>query len=170
MFINAYQSYLFNKIISMRLTEGLPIDRAIPGDIIIPTSYTRNDTEWITATASNLDKVNYQIEKHKAVVSGILFGHSPIYAKGEMGEIENTIIENEGIDPRYFFIPEIPFLSSSGTRRGIFSWIKDLTVQPLSDSRQQDKRTIQLSFDLDKGCYATSFLREWMKVSDVRAY
>ena len=170
MFINAYQSYLFNKIISMRITNSLPIDHAIPGDIIIPVSFSQRDTELITATSQNLEKVNHQITKHHAVVSGILLGHSSQYAQGEMGEIEQKIIEQEEVDPRSFFIPEIPYLSSSGTRRGIHSWIQDLTVHYQGDSPPKNKQTVTLSFYLDKGCYATSFLREWMKASDIRAY
>ena len=42
-------------------------------------------------------------------------------ADGEMGEIEHAIIEAQKIDPRDFIIPQIPFLSSSGSRRPLLA-------------------------------------------------
>jgi tRNA pseudouridine13 synthase len=170
MFINAYQSYLFNKILSMRLTKNLPLQHAIPGDLIISTQRSTQKNQYIAATSSNIDKVNQQIDKNHAVVSGILVGHTPIYAQGEMGEIEHTIIEEEDIDPRLFIIPEIPFLSSSGIRRGINAPLQNLKTSLTDDSLNVAKQALHLSFDLQKGCYATCFLREWMKSSDVRKY
>lgn len=170
MFINAYQSYLFNKIISMRLLKGIPLDSAIPGDIIISNSHPSRNKNFISATPSNIDKVNHQIEKQHALVSGILVGTDPLYAEGEMGEIEHTILEQETIDTRLFFIPEIPFLSSSGTRRNIYAPVGNLKTQLIKDAQNEGKQALHLNFNLGKGCYATSFLREWMKSKEVRDY
>jgi tRNA pseudouridine13 synthase len=170
MFINAYQSYLFNKILSKRLQNHLPLNQALPGDQILSNKNTGKKNQYITTTASNIDKVNQQIQKNHAVVSGILLGHTPIYASGEMGEIEHSIIEEEHLDPRLFFIPEIPFLSSSGIRRGIYAPIYNLTTSLTQDTMNTKKNALQLAFDLQKGCYATCFLREWMKSTDVTDY
>ena len=87
-----------------------------------------------------------------------------------MGEIEQTIIQEENIDPRHFIIPEIPFLSSKGTRRALFTPIKKLNATLNTDVLNPNKMALNLQFDLDKGCYATSFLREWMKNPDIRNY
>ena len=40
MFINAYQSYLFNKILSKRLQNHLPLNQALPGDLILSNTNT----------------------------------------------------------------------------------------------------------------------------------
>ncbi len=170
MFINAYQSYLFNKILSKRLQNHLPLNQALPGDLILSNKNTSKKNQYITTTASNINKVNQQIQKNHAVVTGILLGHTPIYASGEMGEIEHNVIEEEHLDPRLFFIPEIPFLSSSGIRRGIYAPIHNLTTSLTQDTLNTKTNALQLAFDLQKGCYATSFLREWMKSPDIRNY
>jgi tRNA pseudouridine13 synthase len=170
MFINAYQSYLFNKILSKRLQNHLPLNHALPGDIIISDKNTGEKNQYITTTTANIEKVNQQIQKNHAVVSGILLGHTPVYASGEMGEIEHNVIEEEHLDPRLFFIPEIPFLSSSGIRRGIYAPVNNLNTSLTQDSITPKKNALELSFDLQKGCYATSFLREWMKSTDVKKY
>ena len=36
MFVYAYQSYLFNKILSERIKKNLPLNKAVVGDIILP--------------------------------------------------------------------------------------------------------------------------------------
>ena len=87
-----------------------------------------------------------------------------------MGEIERAVIEGEHLDPRLFFIPEIPFLSSSGIRRGIYAPIQNLTPSLIQDTLNTKTNALQITFDLQKGCYATSFLREWMKSPDIKNY
>ena len=170
MFINAYQSYLFNKILSMRIIKKLPINEALPGDLIITTRDAPTKNKYISVTQANLDKVNRQIQKNHAAISGILIGHEPHFTSGEMGEIEQTIIQEEKIDPRHFIIPEIPFLSSKGTRRALFTQVKNLDATIIEDLLNTNKKALHLKFELDKGCYATSFLREWMKSPDIRNY
>ena len=124
MFIYAYQSYLFNKIISKRIMNNIPLNQAIIGDIIYPIKKYEIDSREIPVSKENIEKVNIEIMKGKAFVSGLLYGSHSNYSKGEMGEIERTIIEEENIDHRDFIIPEIPFISSNGSRRAIFSVVK----------------------------------------------
>ncbi len=40
MFTHAYQSYLFNKVLSQRIRVGLPLDRPVVGDVVLPTDRT----------------------------------------------------------------------------------------------------------------------------------
>ncbi|HDM67191.1 MAG TPA: tRNA pseudouridine(13) synthase TruD [Thermoplasmatales archaeon] len=170
MFISAYQSYLFNKILSRRILRGLPINQAVVGDIVIPIRRGKLCDEEIPVTERNLDKVNRQLLRGKGFVSGVLLGSESRLAKGEMGEIEQKIIEEEGIDPRDFIIPEIPYISSYGTRRIILAPINNLSYNLGEDDLNPDRLALHLSFSLLKGCYATSLLREIMKSTDVTMY
>ena len=170
MFVYAYQSYLFNKILSKRIEKEIPIDKAIVGDIILPVRNNEISDEQIIVKKHNLDKINKQISKNKAYVSGVLIGTDSIFSKGEMGEIEQSVIEQEKIDPRDFIIPEIPFISSSGLRRSISSEYKDFNLDLLKDDIDSNKKMIKVDFSLKKGCYATSFLREIMKAENIRDY
>jgi tRNA pseudouridine13 synthase len=170
MFINAYQSYLFNKILSKRISKKIPLNKAIIGDIILPVRKSSENEKAIYATQSNIEKVNKQVSKNKAFVSGLLIGYSPNFSKGEMGEIEHKIIEEEKIDYRDFVIPEISFISSQGSRRAILAKINNLNWTLQKDDMNKDKQALSMKFELKKGCYATSFLREIMKSKEATNY
>lgn len=170
MFISSYQSYLFNKILSRRILDGLPINQAVIGDIVLPMRDGRITYEEIPVTERNIEKVNKQLHRGKGFVSGILVGSESRFAKGEMGEIEHKVVEEENIDIRDFVIPEIPSISSYGTRRIIFAPIKYLSYTIREDDFNLGKKTLILSFSLLKGCYATSFLREVMKAEEIYSY
>ena len=170
MFVYAYQSYLFNKILSERILRDLPLNQALVGDIVLPVRKGVFDDSGIMVTKNNLDKVNMQISKCKAFVSGILFGSDSEFSSGEMGEIEYKVIDAEKIDHRDFIIPEIPYISSSGSRRSLLAPVKNLDFKLDNDEFNKDKQALILKFELLKGCYATSLLREFMKSDDVRNY
>ena len=163
MFVYAYQSYLFNKILCERIKQNIPLNEAVVGDIVLPVRKDILD-DWILVTDSNIQKVNKQVLKGKAFISGILFGYESVFSDGDMGEIEHKIIEREKIDHRDFIIPEIPYISSSGSRRALISPVNNLEHKLGSDN------TLVLKFELKKGCYATSFLREFMKADNIRNY
>ena len=121
-------------------------------------------------TSSNIEKINKQITKNKAAVTGLLIGCDSIFSKGEMGEIEQTIIKQEKVDYRDFIIPKIPFLSSKGSRRPILGMLNKIDWKLHNDALQNNKKTLTLTFELQKGCYATSLLREFMKSKNARDY
>ncbi len=170
MFVNAYESYLFNKILSERIKRNIPLHQAIVGDLISPIRKNLITSEIIPVSELNIDKVNKQLSKKKAVVTGLLIGYDTVFSKGEMGEIEHAIVESEKIDPRDFIIPEIPFLSSQGSRRALLAlmpWLK-WTIRP--DEFSNDNQAVTVCFELQKGCYATALLRELMKSNDPKNY
>ena len=87
-----------------------------------------------------------------------------------MGEIEHIIIENENIDHNDFVIPKMPFLSSLGSRRSLLAVLPEIKCALSKDEIQIGKQALTLDFDLQKGCYATSLLRELMKSKDVKDF
>jgi len=170
MFTYAYQSYLFNKILSERINNKLPLNEAIVGDIILPIRKGILDENGIMVKENNIEKVNKQISKGKAAISGILFGSDSTFSEGKMGEIEHKVIDKEKIDPRDFIIPEIPYISSAGSRRPLLAKFKDLNYKLIKDELKDNKNALNLNFELQKGSYATSLLREFMKTDDIRNY
>jgi tRNA pseudouridine13 synthase len=169
MFIYAYQSYLFNKIISKRISKNIPINQAIIGDIIYPIKKNEIENRMIPVSKINIEKVNKEIKKGKAFITGLLYGSHSIFSKGEMGEIEKSIIEEEGIDYRDFIISEIPFISSKGSRRSIIAVVNNMDYSMRKDDFN-DKDYLNIKFELNKGCYATSLLREFMKSDHISNY
>jgi tRNA pseudouridine13 synthase len=170
MFVYAYQSYLFNKILSKRIEEKITLNEANIGDIILPIRKGIVDQTEIIVKKNNIKKVNKQISKGKAAVSGVLFGSDSVFSEGHMGEIEQKIIEQEKIDSRDFVIPDIPFISSSGSRRPLLGFVKNLNYNLIDDDLLNGKKALKLNFELQKGSYATSLLREFMKTENIKNY
>ena len=75
--MHAYQSYLFNKILSCRIKENLPIDEALEGDIIIiwDKEMVVQSYEGIKVNKNNIDKINRQIKKHSCLPSAAIVGY-----------------------------------------------------------------------------------------------
>ena len=165
MFVHAYQSYIFNLVLSKRIKEGLPINRAVVGDVVIPLDASglplRKDVSHVGK--GNLERVNFQIKRGRALVAGPLFGIEVGPSEGKIGEIEKKIIDSEKIKPSTFVSPKIRKLSSKGLYREILCPLKSIEHEVSDD-------TYTLEFQLLKGAYATSLLREMMKVTDMRAY
>ena len=139
-------------------------------DVVLPIRKGIIDENGIRVTENNIKKVNKQVSGERAFVSGLLFGCDSEFSEGEMGEIEHKIIDMEKLDPRDFIIPEIPYLSSSGSRRPILAFVKNLGFELSDDSLNKGKLVLTLKFELQKGCYATSLLREFMKADNIRNY
>jgi tRNA pseudouridine13 synthase len=160
MFIHAYQSLLFNRILCARISEGLPLNEPIIGDIILPVDIYKRPVHktWIPVNEQNYEKIKKQCRKGKAFVSGVLFGNQTSFADGEFGELERKIIEKEGIGPDDFVIPELPVMSSKGNRRELLAPIDKFSYEITSD-------TVIMKFGLIKGSYATTLLREFMKTN-----
>lgn len=158
MFVHAYQSYIFNRILSERLKRGLPIREPIEGDIML----TLND-EPVPVARTNLDRMANLAKEGRARVTGVIFGTDSELAEGEMGEIERKEIEREGIAPKEFVIPEIRMASSSGGRRQLLAPIDVLQIS------RHDDGSLGFKFSLGPGQYATCVMREFMKTG-MRSY
>jgi tRNA pseudouridine13 synthase len=87
-----------------------------------------------------------------------------------MGEIEHKIIESEKIDKRDFIIPDIPKISSYGSRHPILASVDNIDFKLTNDVLNKEKNALNLKFELKKGCYATSLLREFMKADNIKNY
>jgi len=124
----------------------------------------------ILVSDQNIDKVNQQINKGKALTACIVPGSDSTYAQGKMGRIQQKIIKEEQVDIRDFIIPEIPAASSYGTYRSLLSRISNLSASIGKDDFHHNHQKVTLSFSLLKGSYATSFLREIMKLEDITKY
>ena len=159
MFVHGYQSFLFNRILSERMRRGIPIHGPVVGDLVLPSDAhgLPDRGRTIDVTYDNLERVAERCREGKAWVSAVLFGSETEFAGGEPGQIEKTIVAFEGIRPEDFIIPEIPRISSKGTRREILAPIRRLETQVQG-------RDLYLTFDLTRGSYATSLVREFTKL------
>lgn len=164
MFVHAYQSFLFNKILSERIRRNLPLNEPLIGDIILPIDKygLPNHNVWIDVNGQNIAKIKRMMKEKKAFVSGLLYGSETRFAENEQGEIERKIVNEENLKPQDFIIPRIREISSKGIRREILAPLTSLDHEIGDD-------WMRLRFKLTKGCYATSLLREFMK-TEMRNY
>ncbi|ALV62066.1 tRNA pseudouridine 13 synthase [Thermococcus sp. 2319x1] len=156
-FIHSYQSYLFNKVLSRRIEEGLPLNEALPGDVVCQVKRglpIRSKT--FRVTERTLRFVNEKIKKGEAMVTGPIFGFASRLAGGEMGRIEREVLEEEGITLEEFKMKHLKILAEPGGRR-------ELLIKPKKFRYKAFEEGLVFRFFLPKGVYATSVLREIMK-------
>ncbi len=155
MFVHAYQSYLFNRLLSMRLRRCLTFE-PVEGDIVC---FSRDGMPDVSrtekVTSENIEAVRRLFERGRAFVTLPLIGYESELADGEQGEIERSILESEGISRENFSVDACPDLGSRGARRPAL-----LQVDPLF-ALGEESACIQ--FSLPPGSYATVVLREYMK-------
>ena len=164
MFVHAYQSYLFNLMLSERMRRGLPLNEPLEGDVVIPVgekNFPLHEQPQ-SVSARNLDLVARQTRMGRAFVTGVLFGSESDYAGGVMGEIERSVIERENIQKDDFIVPGLPYCNSKGSRRELLCNFSDLRHEIVDEG-------YTVSFSLNKGNYATCLMREFMK-SDMECY
>src|SRR2546428_12088417 len=107
-------------------------------------------------TCDILDLVIARCREGKEWVSAILFGSESKFVGGEVGEIEKEIVATEGLRREDFIIPDIPRISSKGSRREILAPLHDFAIRP-------DDHGLNLSFASSRGSYATCLVREFTK-------
>jgi len=165
MFTHAYQSYLFNRILSERIRRGLPLNEPVEGDYVLSAGGLGNPdhSRIFPVTPDNLEKVKRRTREFRSFVTGLIYGRYSVYAEGEMGEIERKVVESEDIGAEAFVIPDLPECTSSGMRKEIFSHIDEMDYNV-------GNGWVRFIFTLYKGSYATTLLREFMKSEDPSSY
>ncbi len=169
MFVHGYQSYIYNTILCRRIEKSLPLNEAIEGDIVcFKNEYGLPDsskTEQVTAETVNA--MNRLIKRNRAFITAPLPGYSTEFASGVPGEIEQAVLDELKVPLQGFNIEKIPEMSSKGTRREVI-----LQVEPKfevgEDELNPGKSKAVLEFMLPKGSYATTVLREYMKVDPLQ--
>jgi len=150
LFVHAYQSYLFNKALSKKISEtGSSV---IAGDFVCRMNY------FGFPDVENAVRVEDVAEAQEGVEKGELFVTSEVvgYETKDIGEYEKQIMEEEGIKKENFLIHSFPEISSKGSRRCNFI--------PLKDFRFSEENEIgKFNFSLPAGAYATVAVREFIE-------
>jgi len=146
MFVHAYQSFLFNKAVSERAKLG--IDKYVEGDIIVD-----NEEHLVHEISDDIDERIKNFEVHPTAP---LFGSKVPLADGKLGEMEQKVLDEEGVTLEEFKVPKMPKLGSHGLRRAVRFKIWDVSAKATDEG-------VMVEFSIPKGCYATAVLREIMK-------
>ena len=147
MFVHAYQSYLFNEAVSNRVAMG--INKYIEGDIII-------DPEERIVRDKTPEEFQELIDSFQANPTCPLYGTKVPYAGGEVGIMEENVLNNYNLTKEDFKVPKMPRLGSHGLRRSMRFQVWDASAIAQDDG-------VLCEFSINKGSYATAVLREIMK-------
>jgi tRNA pseudouridine13 synthase len=161
LFVHAYQSYIFNRIVSKRFEVTRSVLETQIGDVCVPADGFGNPgNDQIKVTPFNQQKIAGLVRSGKAAITAPLPGYESAIEGGLQGDIERELLEMEMISHSSFSIEGHPELSSKGSRRSISG--------VLADFQSSDGNWV--SFALGKGMYATSVMREFLRNPDMTVY
>jgi tRNA pseudouridine13 synthase len=169
LFVQAFQSYLFNKFLSERINRGIILKEACIGDFVVPLDeHGLPQKNGSMVTKNSLSGINKTIKERKACVAIPLVGFKQPPSKGLQGEIEQKILDEENVKPENFLVSAVREVSAAGGLRAVLAPIIDFGAgAPTSDAENPLKNEVRLRFALCKGSYATVPLREFMKPDNV---
>jgi len=169
LFVQAYQSFLFNRFLSQRIKKGISVSTAQIGDYITELdSHGLPTTSRTQVTAQFLQSVQKEIDENEMRIAVPLIGFKQNLSSGIQGQIEKEILETENLTPQDFKVSYMPRISAPGGLRPVLTPTINPTIgEPCEDSTNPAKRALKLGFMLHKGSYATVLLREFMKPRDL---
>ena len=158
MFVNAAQSYAFNRICSERLRRGLPFGRPVVGDVVCfaDDDGLPDPDRTQVVDEGRLETVARHCDRGRAFVTAPLVGTDTAFGQGEPADIVRDVLQALELSRADFELPGE--FGSTGTRRAV-RIATDLTVA---------RDPLTLSFALPKGSYATTLAREFMKADPDR--
>jgi tRNA pseudouridine13 synthase len=166
LFPQAYQAYLFNKFLSKRIADRLPLNKAEIGDYVVHVQFSGLPllTMYKIVKVETLAEVNEAIKSGRMQLALPLIGFKQKPLEGKEGEIEKQILEEEGITPEDFKIKNMPEISAKGELRTALTPLNNFQIKEISpDTTHPSKNMAKISFTLNRGSYATVLLREIMK-------
>jgi tRNA pseudouridine13 synthase len=169
LFVQAHQSYLFNRFLSERVKYDLPLNEVLVGDYVVGVERSGLPLTSVAkvATAENLSEVNNQVKVGRLRLALPIFGVKQKLSGGIMGKIENEVLEQEGLETTNLSFNVLSRTGGKGGLRTTVTPIRDFKLQSISSNDAGDGVQATVSFMLLRGSYATVVLREIMKPSDL---
>jgi tRNA pseudouridine13 synthase len=167
LFVQAYQSYLFNRFLSERLRLGLGLAEVAVGDFVVGVERSGLPLTSMakTVTVENLEQVNMQVREGRLRVALPIMGQKQRLSGGVMGEAEAEVLQGEGVDVEWNWTNELTRIGGKGGLRAVLCPVRDCTLKKVT-ANPEGGLEVQLSFGLLRGSYATVMLRELIKPAD----
>jgi tRNA pseudouridine13 synthase len=166
LFVQAHQSYLFNRFLSERIKNGFSLNKAEVGDYVV--NVERSGLPMVNVAkvvgAEAVTEVNELVKAGRMRVALPLIGIKQKPSHGAMGQIERQILEEESIQKENFRVNEISEISGRGGLRAVLATVQGFKLHSTAAfTPNQNDHQADLSFMLLRGSYATVLLREVMK-------
>lgn len=155
--IHAYQSYLFNRLLSERVRKGMSIVEPEPSDFLIALDVTHSGRDsWLFTTESSLSERRDQVAKLQFGLALPVPGYATRIPPSKQSDILKQLLHNEDIRLIDFRNSKMKALDSPGGLHLTSLSVPDLTASVVEGG-------VKICFKLRKGSYATVVLREFMK-------
>jgi tRNA pseudouridine13 synthase len=155
LFVQAFQSFLFNKTLSKAIEKDLSLIQPERNDLCFEVP--RNSLEF-----GKIRKFTSERKEAKDIVMLPIIrlpGYSFQPGNNRFDNIIKDFMKEENITPKDFFIKEIQELSEPGGFRQAWFYCKNFRYEKDNDS-------LIVEFTTPKGSYATILLREIVKPAD----
>jgi len=145
MYVNAYQSYLWNETIARYLKSKVEL----ASEIVAEVSYSQGKLVFVRNKESLID------------LDIPLIGFSPLVIEdAKLKDLITEIMNEENLGPNDFVIKQIPELSLEGDSRKAVVAVQNLVIRSIEeDELNHSKKKILLKFSLSKGSYATMVVK-----------
>lgn len=165
--ISSFQSYLFNKMLSLRIKKGYPLLKPIKGDLIsILDDVNGQCTQIVYKYGGLYDRhLKEALRLNHAAIVIPLIGYDTDLSKFPlMNELIKEIYMMEQIDEELFNNNLLREFEFKGAFRSMIVKPNGLKLLEFTkDEVFQGKMKLRLEFSLQRGSYATMLLRELMK-------
>jgi len=151
LFVQAYQSYIFNRSLSIAIKEGY--DMVSPKQNDICFSYADNSAQII-----GMERFDGITKTKTMKLLAIPLAGYAFRDNNRFSAIVKRVMEEEYVDMKNFYVKDLQEVSVEGGFRQASMLCGELSYS-LSE-------LLQIKFVLQKGTYATILLRELMKPSD----
>ncbi|MFW9918668.1 MAG: tRNA pseudouridine(13) synthase TruD [Candidatus Thorarchaeota archaeon] len=159
LFIHAYQSYLFNRTLSLRFQQGMSLSEPMPGDFLIrlDQAHTGRD-DWMYVTERNQESLLEKVKSGEYGLAGTIVGYASKMPNAPQSDLIRRVLKSEGVSLSSFRNADNQHLDSPGGLHLLAIEIPDIEGSCTSEG-------LRVEFKLRKGSYATVVLRELMKNS-----
>ncbi len=151
-YISAYQSHLFNQIVARRIGS---LDRLMAGDL------AWRHPQGAVFRVEDVEREQPRCDAFEISPTGPIFGHRMSMPTGEPGRWEEELLAEAGMTLESF--SGDPNRRAAGARRPVRFQPHDAEAMAGADDLGD---FIELRFQLESGCYATTVLREICKRFD----
>jgi tRNA pseudouridine13 synthase len=156
-FVHAYQSYLFNRLVSQRAESSLPLDLPVPGDFLIKLDEAHSGRDsWLFVTEKNFEERSKLVETGEYGLSIPLPGYSTKTPPSIQTDMLRNLMSEEDVRFQDFRKPKRKAIDSAGGFHLLSIDLSDVIGECEEDH-------LVLRFQLRKGSYATVVMREIMK-------
>lgn len=160
MLIYAYQSYIFNKILSKRKEQKIAFsDLRINDFVLILDNQGLPTRAFVSTSEKNFTHLEHLIKINKAVIAAPLIGSQTEIKEDYIREI----LKEEGIELKDFNSKILHLNRKGGFRPILFSPLNFKIKKIDSDELYQSKNKVKIDFTLKRGSYATVLLDEIIK-------